>query len=207
VRPLILALLCAAAVHGQELSYGLRIGRAFTDPTRVQLGPSLSYAPTSGASIIGGAVELRVRQFGVAFEVLRRPLDYDLSGPNVDLRTEGSLWEFPLMARYRFRSGYVTPYVGAGVAWNRVSATERGEILQTSPAGPATTQRVSRTPADLRERSVAGTPIAAGLEGTMVFVYFSAELRYTRWHGDNFANAIGPLSRRNQVELLFGIMF
>ena len=95
--------------------------------------------------MVGASGELRLPfRLGIELDILRRPVGYEF-GALTTSRVEGSFWEFPLLVKYRVRPGLVTPFVAGGVAWNRVS--------------------VDGDQGTLARASVAGTPLAGGLEG------------------------------------------
>jgi hypothetical protein len=184
--------LAAAAALPQSLSFGVKAGVPATDLVKSETWQFGRYSPESGRYIIGPVIELRLPfGFGVEFNALYRPVKYRVHyNPFAEPgEASGGAWQFPLLAKYRFGGPFVSPYLSGGFAFNRLSGLK--EL------------------GDLREATVPGFVVAAGLEGRLPFIRLAPELRYTRWTADNLENRGGGfgVSNRNQLEALIGITF
>lgn len=196
-RIALIASLSAAAACGQGLSFGLKLGHPLNDAFRSALlvsgdfaeaGSGRQYLPDSSRYIVGPTVELRLpMRISASLDILYRPLGYKvrtLTAPVSEHKVGAGQWQFPIMVKYRLRSGFVTPYAGGGVSFQRVSGL---------PSGP-----------EVAGSSSKGLVLAGGLEGRLPVFRLSGELRYTRWGSDLLRF---NLSQRNQVELLVGVTF
>jgi hypothetical protein len=139
-------------------------------------------------------IELRLPAgLGVEFNALYRHFDYtNVVGSTVNAVTStgsSGAWEFPLVAKYKFHSHIVRPYVEAGVAWDTLSGV-------TNAVG-ITSQK----------NTVMGAVLGGGIDIHPIFIHISPEIRYTRWTSQHF-NVSGILhSNQDQVEFLVGITF
>jgi hypothetical protein len=125
--------------------------------------------------------------FGVEVNALYRRVGYEVAsdsgGPPSEQneRFTGGLWDFPLIAKYRFDGTDVRPYVGAGWTYRRINDL-------------------------LRFRAGAnGFVLVGGLKINALALSIAPEVRYTRWaHRD-----VEPGFRANkdQAEILVGITF
>lgn len=89
-------------------------------------------------------------------------------------------WEFPVLAKYRFTSGKVRPFIEAGPSF-RAS----GNLNTAAP-------------------SVYGGTAGFGVEAHVGKVKISPVFRYTRWAADAAVAPFGSPTKRDQVELLAG---
>src|SRR5437016_7211763 len=129
MRSLCLLFLSAAAAVAQPFGFGVKGGLPLTDFLTAAKTQKLGYDATTNRYIVGPSVELRLPHgLGIELDVLYRHFGYgsfsSISGITTtvtDARTSGSAWEFPLVAKYRLKSGLVRPYVEAGVSWDRLS--------------------------------------------------------------------------------------
>jgi opacity protein-like surface antigen len=142
---------------------------------------------------------------GVEVDILYRHFDYNGSGTLVDVitnsRTTGNAWEFPLLAKYRFPTKLVHPYVDAGVAWDTLSG-----LTEAITRNSITTSTSS--PAELNTTATRGLVMGAGLSVKLLMVHVSPEIRITRWGTQHFIDPNGLLhSNLNQGEFLLGITF
>jgi hypothetical protein len=116
--------------------------------------------------------------------------------------TQGSSWEFPLVADYHFLKSPVRLYLGGGLV---VAETTTGttEIRTTEVQTGATTVRTEQfraSPSQLPAYVVNG-----GLEWRRSRVVIRPELRFTRWSRvSQYTNAARHL---NQFEYLIGFSF
>jgi len=188
MRPLLLALLSAAAAFGQSFHFGIKGGVPLTD--FIDTASSAAYT-VPNRYIVGATAELRLPWFGLAIEgdALYRHINYTAKLSNVTDRTTASAWEFPLLLKYRFPTPLVRPYVSSGVAWDTLSG-----VTETISGG-------------LANNTTTGFVIGAGVDVHALVIHVSPEIRYTRWASPHF-NLNGILnSNQNQAEFLVGFTF
>jgi hypothetical protein len=82
-----------------------------------------------GRYLIGPEVEVRLPLgLSVEFDALYRHFSYtnfeQFTGTTVTTTGSSGNWEFPLVAKYRFRTGRIRPYVEAGVAWDALAGLQ-----------------------------------------------------------------------------------
>jgi opacity protein-like surface antigen len=211
MRPLFLLLLGAVSVCAQPFGFGVKGGVPVTDFLDTVQNPENFHTSTS-RYIIGPTVELRLPfGFGVELDALYRHLNYTSSGNLVDVivnsRTTGNAWEFPLLAKYRFPSKVVRPYVDAGIAWDTLQGLTQ-TVTNTLIPGGITHTTTSSNPAELHKNTTTGFVVGAGLDVHVLVIHISPEVRYTRWGAEHFLSPNGGLqSNQNQAEFLVGITF
>jgi Outer membrane protein beta-barrel domain len=201
---LLSGLLCLAAggAFAQlPLGIGVKGGVALTDafenntfsiPTGVTLTTYEihNYSPHKDY-IVGPFIELRLPLgFAVEADALYRPLHFAEtssfgSSTAVPFNSASNSWEFPILAKYRFKLPGVRPYVDAGPTFRTT--------------GRFTSYYVSNY----------GVAAGAGVDIKALFLHISPEIRYTHWAADakSLAGATPLYSNVNQVELLVGISF
>ena len=203
MRALFFLLLASTPVFSELISFGVRGGVPLTDAFKI--AEPATYSSDSDRYTIGPMVELHLpRRMSVEFDALYRRIKYRsvLEG-QVQVQTRGNSWQFPLLLKYRFPGGLLQSYLGAGLAFQRLSGVKQVARIFT-------TQRSSQSsePAELSDRSTLGVVLAGGLELRVRFARISPELRYTRWGSKNFKSAAeGFGSQLNQAEFLVGISF
>jgi Outer membrane protein beta-barrel domain len=149
-----------------------------------------NYSPSKDY-IVGPFVELRL-PFGLGVEadgLYRRLHLATITGPMGGSGTpyyeRSSSWEFPILAKYRFKMPIARPYVDAGPSFR-------------------VTDGFPNTLSDH------GFAAGAGVDIKALLLHISPEVRYTHW-GTDAAPAPGngglPRSNVNQFELLAGIAF
>lgn len=187
-----LLLLCTSALaFSQPISGGIKVGLPLTDFLNTVNGVA---STSTNRYIVGPTVELHLPfGFGVEFDALYRHFDYtDIVGSGVNAITStghAGAWEFPLVAKYRFPSHIVRPYVEAGVAWDTLSGV-------TNTLGITT-----------QNGTVMGAVFGGGIDIHAIVIHISPGLRYTRWTSQHF-NVSGVLnSNQSQAEFLVGITF
>ena len=175
-------------------------------------GQNLTASAYTNRYIIGPTAELRLPfGLGVEFDVLYRRFGYSSSGLLAGITstitnktTTGSAWEFPLLAKYRFKGKLVRPFVSAGVAWDKLSGLTQD--VHTIVAG--VTNSTSGTPTELHNDTTRGFVMGGGVEVKALVIRISPEIRYTRWGSAHFVDPIGLISsKQNQAEFLVGITF
>ena len=211
MRLLLLFLFGAASAFGQLFSYGVKAGVPLTDFLNTAESQQFAFNSTTDRFIVGPTAELHLPfGLGVEADILYRRFSYNGSGNLVDVATSsstaGNAWEFPLLAKYRFPTKIVHPYVDAGVAWDTLSGLTQ-TISSTLAPGHTTTTTTS-TPAELNTTATRGFVMGGGLSVTVLVIHLSPEIRFTRWGAQHFIDPNGLLhSNLNQGEFLLGITF
>lgn len=181
-----------------------------SDAFRSQSWRGGRYHADSGRYVIGPAFELRLPlRLSVGLDLLRRSLKYRSEGQTWDLTTTADAWYFPLFAKYRLSDSWVAPFLAGGFAFERLSGIKQvGRIISGTLPRQETPVSTDR-PDELANRSAYGYLLSAGLEGKLAVLRISPEIRYTRWQRDTFLGGGKEfaVSRRNQFEVLVGIMF
>lgn len=186
-----LLLFTCALVFSQPFSAGAKVGLPLTDFLNTVNGATSS---STNRYIVGPTLELHLPAgFGVEFDALYRHFDYtNVVGSGVNAITStgrSGAWEFPLMAKYRFPSRIVRPYVAAGIAWDTLSGV-------TNAVGITTTNS-----------TVTGAVLGGGIDIHAIVIHVSPEIRYTRWTSQHFNISNVLNSNQNQAEFLVGITF
>ncbi|MFY9727072.1 MAG: outer membrane beta-barrel protein [Bryobacteraceae bacterium] len=218
MRSLFVFPLMAIAALAQPVSFGVRAGVPLTDLLNASSAlpqpgspPSRPFTSTTNRYLIGPTIEVRLPLgLSLGFDALYRHYDFSSPGfvtapPAIYImqgaeRAEGGDWEFPLMAKYHFSSKLVRPYVGAGVASDRLGGSSA--IICAINCG------TSSTPPELRHDTVTGFVAGVGIDIHVPALHLSPEIRYTRWGAQHFVSSSGVLSsNQNQAEFLLGITF
>jgi hypothetical protein len=187
----LLLLVPASLAFAQPFTAGIKAGLPLTDFLNTVNGVTSS---TTNRYIVGPMVELRLPfGLGVEFDALYRHFDYtNIVGSGVNALTStghSGAWEFPLVAKYKFPSHLVRPYVEAGVAWDTLSGVTNAVGI-TNQNG-----------------TVMGAVLGGGIDIHLVVLHITPGLRYTRWTSQHF-NLNGVLSsNQNQAEFLVGFTF
>lgn len=187
-----LLLICGAAtVLGQTLEYGVLGGGSLTDAFHSQTVPTGSatlpfdrFYSSSTDWILGASAEFHIKRY-LSLEVngLYRKLHFVTAAvePGGSLNSVSPspviTWEFPVLAKYRFRWRGVQPFVEGGPSFRTA-----GNLNGTDP-------------------SHYGGTAGAGLDVHVGILNISPVLRYTRWSADSIRSA-QPNSDRNQLEFL-----
>lgn len=192
-----LVFLIAASAAAQPFSFGVKAG--------VPLTPFVN-APesTTNRFLIGPTIELRLPLgFAIEADALYRHYKFQAYPSN----TSTGAWEFPLLAKYRFRAPLVRPYLDAGVAWD----TLMGLKQSTFPTFCAPDQIgcVPRPQAGIpvNQGTIPGVVLGGGLDVHALFLHISPEIRYTHWGSQHFAADGAYSSNQTQAEFLLGIAF
>jgi hypothetical protein len=197
--PSLFCLISSSAFAQLPFSIGLKGGvsltNAFQDntysPANTSITSTIHDFSDSKDYIIGPFAELRLPfGLGVEADALYRPLSFATTSqldtnPVSQTFSRFSTWEFPILAKYRFRLPIVKPYIGAGPSFRT-------------------------TTSDTRYLSNRGLAVGAGLDIKALIIHISPEIRYTRWGSDakSIANTGVPaFSNVNQVEFLVGLSF
>jgi hypothetical protein len=213
----------------QPFSFGVKGGVPLTDFLSATNSGGSGYFTTTNRYIVGPEAELRLPfGFGVEFDALYRHLNYTNFSNSVDVllnsSTTSGAWEFPLLAKYRFPTKIVRPYVAAGIAWDTLSGLNQ-TIRQTVIATGVTSTSRTSSPAELGNNTVIGFVAGFGVDLHLLFLNISPEIRYTRWGSRNFSSISAEIgsglnlvpivftnngalqSNQNQAEFLVGFTF
>jgi hypothetical protein len=186
---------------GPQFSFGVIGGAALTDAfghesTGFIIGPNGGIQPMRSRSYstlkdcaIGPMVEVGLPWHGLSVEIdaLYRPMNLTTAG----VASDGSLnsispatvvtWELPALAKYRFGSSSVKPFIESGPSF-RVP----GNLNDASP-------------------STYGGTAGLGVETHLGKLRIGPVVRYIHWAAD--PDYAGSRTKRNQVELLVGLSF
>ena len=220
IGALTMAAFVPALACGQSFWFGVKAGVPITEYFQtgiVYFHPIGSYTNYSAATrryTLGVSAEWRHSQaLGFEADALYKRMGYvafdfairELAAVDV----KGNSWEFPLLAKYRFRRR-LHPYVAAGGVFRYIGPVRgRGQRFEMSPNNSKTATPIDTIhPAELDERSFAGTVGAGGIELRAGRFRLLPEIRYTRW----MTNLSNPYSsalsfKSNQVEVLVGFLF
>jgi opacity protein-like surface antigen len=208
MRSLLLLMIAAAPAFPQSIGFGVKGGLPFTDFTDAVSKGTSGFTDNTKRYIVGPMLELRL-PFGLAIEAdaLYRRFNYNqfIGGTTgtTYVSTSGNAWEFPLLAKYRFKAPVARPYIEGGLAWDTLSG-----LKQTVQNAVANTGIVSRAPAELNKNTTTGFVMGVGLDVKALFIHIQPEIRYTRWGSKHFLDPNGGLSsNQNQAEFLVGIGF
>lgn len=213
MRLLLLLLAGGGCAFSQPFTGGFRGGIPFTDFLSAAESGSVSYSTVTNRYILGVTAELRLPfGLGVELDAMYRHLNYASNSGTTGVTTvftssstTANAWEFPLLAKYRFPSKLVRPYVDAGVAWDTLQGLS--QTVQKVVAG-GTTTTTSSSPAELNQTTTMGFVTGVGVDVHALVVHISPEIRYTRWGAKHFLDTSGLLSsNQNQAEFLVGITF
>ena len=198
-RQILLFILLSAGASSAfaQLPFGLGLkgGVSLTDAYQSNMLVDVHTYSDAKDYIIGPFAELRLPfGFGVEADALYRPLSFATQAPGFSSSTRFSTWEFPILAKYRFKFPIVRPYIDAGPSFR--TTTSNTQLLSNH-----------------------GIAVGGGLDIKALFLHLSPEIRYTRWGSDSSNGSIpagtgtlsfGPgyaQSNVNQVEFLIGISF
>lgn len=201
---LFLFLLAAPAAFGQ-LSFGVKAGVPLTDTLEVAKNVSNGYTTNTKRYTVGPMVELRLPWgLGVEVDALYKNVNYNGTTLVSSSSTTGSAWQFPVLAKKRFGSGAVRPYIGAGPAFQHLFGLKQVTRFFTTSSTATTND-----PPELDSRSGIGGVLEAGFELHVGPLKLSPEIRYTRWGSPSFLSTLRRSIdlNRNQAEFLLGIAF
>jgi opacity protein-like surface antigen len=213
MKPLCLLILAAAAALAQPFSIGVKGGMPLTDFVSVVRAQNINASTTTNRYILGVTGEARL-PFGLGVEVdlLYRHFRYssssvigNLTSNLTNIDTTSGAWEFPILAKYRFKGKIVRPFVDAGVAWDKLSGLTQ---TVTNVVASVTNSKTTSSPAELSNDTTRGFVMGAGVDVKALVIHISPEVRFTRWGAKHFIDPTGLLnSKQNQAEFLVGITF
>src|SRR3954447_13074785 len=116
MKALCLLLFSAAAAVAQPIGFGLKGGLPLTDFLNAAKTQNIGFDTTTNRYIVGPSIELRLPHgLGIELDALYRHFGYSSFFHAIalatDAQTSSSAWEFPLVGKYKFKSGLVRPYV------------------------------------------------------------------------------------------------
>jgi hypothetical protein len=208
-----LFILAAAAASAQPFSIGVKGGMPMTDFVDVVRAQNISASTTTNRYIVGVTGEARLPfGLGVEVDVLYRHFRYssssgasNLTSNITNIDTTAGAWEFPILAKYRFKGKILRPFVDGGVAWDKLSG-----LTQTVNNVVATVSHSTTTssPPELANSTTRGYVLGAGVDLKLLLIHITPEVRLTRWGAKHFIDTTGFVnSKQNQAEFLVGITF
>jgi hypothetical protein len=215
LRTLIVFFALSGIARGQnlvEVGFGVRGGlvangsvQAFRlcIDTACAFDPSPSFATDRLSGTVGPTVNvLLFDRVEVRFEAVHRrfgyQVDHTIFPPNNVETTQGTVWEYPLLATYHFGSGPIRPFAGGGLS------------LRTTETLSSQTAFSGITPAPLVFRtsgSLSPPPpyyLVAGIDGRISHVSIRPEFRYSHFPVDEGSSAEATL-KPNQFEFLVSV--
>jgi hypothetical protein len=210
MKPLFVLLLISGAALAQPFSAGIKGGLPLTDFLSVVQGTSTT---NTNHYLVGPEVEVRLPLgLSIEFDALYRHFSYtnvlgSVGNAVTSIGSSGN-WEFPLVAKYKFPSKIVRPYVEAGVAWDTLTGLKN--TVTENLCGPSTANPVCNVvaaPPAASSKGTMGVVIGGGVDIHAVVIHVAPEIRFTRWAEDYF-NLSGVLnSGKSQAEFLVGFTF
>ena len=144
------AVACAPRAMAQPFGAGIKLGSTLTNAVSSVESASI---PNSTTLIVGPYVELRLPWgFSIEADALYYPGLYSNAAGGA------SVWQFPILAKYKFLKGPVRPYVEGGPAYSHLSD------VKTLP--------------DLLNDSNYGITLGAGVELKILALRIAPEIRY-----------------------------
>ena len=209
MRLVLLLSIGAVTAFSQPIGFGLKGGIPFTDFTKAVSSGNFRFDDNTRRYIVGPTFELRL-PFSLAIEVdaLYRRFNYNqfINGAagTTSVSTSGNAWEFPILAKYRFKAPIARPYIAGGIAWDTLSGLKQDVRTAIASTGVIS----SSSPNELNEKTTTGFVMGVGLDVKVLLIHVSPEIRYTRWGAKHFLDPNGGLSsNQNQAEFLVGITF
>ncbi|MGO9231427.1 MAG: outer membrane beta-barrel protein [Bryobacteraceae bacterium] len=208
MKSFFLLLLVGATALAQPFSAGIKAGLPLNDFLSEAQGDSTT---KTDHYLIGPEVELRLPLgVSVEFDALYRHFSYvGISGPGNAVTSTGSSgnWEFPLVAKYKFPSKIVRPYVEAGVAWDTLMGLKNTvtEAICGGTSGPVC--NVVAAPPAATSQTTMGVVLGGGVDIHVLVLHVAPEIRFTRWAKEYFDLSGVLNSSKNQAEVLVGFTF
>ena len=190
MRSLLFLLALAGGALAQPFTAGVKVGVPLTDVLNaVGTGAgSIAASTSTDRFLVGVTGELHL-PFGLSVEadVLYRRFSYE---PLSTIQSSSSnAWEFPILAKYKFPSKIIRPYIDGGIAWNTLQGL------------------ASSISSGLKNGTTDGIVLGAGVEIKALIVRISPEIRYTHWSSEAFTAASLLQSNQNQAEFMLGVTF
>jgi hypothetical protein len=183
LKTLVLFVALSSALMAQPLGVGVKLGVPATDAFDVFPLPSFSpFDAEQRPFVFGPYVELRLpARLAIELDALYRSFEFR----NATINESADSWEFPLLLKYRFSSGFIRPYAEGGASFRRLS-----DIGFTT----------------LQNRSNYGVVLGGGLEFNVLLFKIAPEIRYTGWGKREFDEPLLQ-TNRNQLTVLFSLGF
>jgi hypothetical protein len=213
MKPLCLLFFSAATAFSQPFSYGVKGGMPMTDFVDAVRAQNINASTTTNRYIVGVTGEARLPfGLGVEVDILYRHFRYssssgvgNLTSNLTTIDTTSGAWEFPILAKYRFKGKIVHPFVDGGVAWDKLSGLT--QAVTSVVASVAKTTSTS-SPAELANGTTRGYVLGAGVDVKALVIHITPEVRFTRWGAQHFIDPTGIInSKQNQAEFLVGFTF
>jgi hypothetical protein len=175
---------------GRRLSFGVVAGAGLGQDFRPAVSTIAIQHPESNSPMVGANIEYAfTSRWSAEVDGIYRPLHatdvpLDRSGENRDVRFATLTWEFPVLAKYRFKMGTTRPFLEAGPSFRAIGNVE------------------------IAPPSHWGFTGGAGVEFAAWKFKFSPTFRYTRWSaGDAPLYPDSARAYRNESQLLVGFSF
>jgi hypothetical protein len=155
-----------------------------------------SFAANNLPGTLGPAVNVLLHdRVEIRFEAVHRRFGYQTDQTLFSFvgTTQGTLWEYPLLATYHFSSGSIRPFAGGG--------------MSIGITGISTTETVTPTSAFRTSGSLSNWApyyLVAGIDGRISHVSIKPEFRYSHFSVDQNSDAVAVL-KPNQFEFLVGV--
>ncbi len=207
---LLLPLLVGVAAMAQPFSAGIKAGVPMTNLlNEVQ---TIDTTTVTNRYLFGPEVEVRFHNWSIEFDALYRHFNYTnavrviQNGVTTSATTVGTSgnWELPLVAKYRFRSKIVRPYVEAGVAWDTLSGLKNTVSESLCSSGISCSNVY---PPAVGSQATVGAVVGGGIDIHAFVIHVAPEIRFTRWAQQYFNLDDFLKSSKNQVEFLVGFTF
>jgi opacity protein-like surface antigen len=202
----------AASAAAQPFGFGIKGGLPMNDFLSAAKSQNFSFNSHTNRYIVGPMAELRLPAgFGIELDILYRHFGYNSAGLSAIAnivttgQTTANAWEFPLVAKYKFKAPLLHPYVEAGVSWDKLSGLTQTVTSVVASVSKSTT---TSSPPELSRDVTRGFVIGVGVDFKALVIHIAPEIRYTRWGAKHFIDPGGLLnSNLNQGEFLVGITF
>lgn len=185
---LLMAFMTARPARAEQLiSLGFLGGIPLTDAvnTPTQANSALQYLQSTKRYEFGASVSLNLPAgFGAEFDVLHKSFDFRQA--TAAATESSSIWEFPLLAKYRILPGPIRPFVEGGVSFSRITGIS--DLIA------------------LKNRSNDGLVLGGGVEFHLGIVQITPQIRYNNWT-DKYLDLSALKSNQNQATFLVGISF
>ncbi|MBK9166568.1 MAG: PorT family protein [Bryobacterales bacterium] len=174
---------------------------------RLVAGPAMNvfFRRTRGLGIEIGALHQRLRFNGKEVQFI--PIAPGVEGSRGrSWSTSASVWEFPLLLKYRIPAGAFRPYIVAGPSLSRVF--DIGQSLECFDfVSPCRRGSPAGEPLELRRRAFLGLAIGAGVEfNRKHLVSFAPEVRYVHYGARHFEEPSGLIrSGDRRLLLMVGV--
>ncbi len=205
LQVLFIALCLSMTGYGQSFTLGIKVGARLTQ----DLDSSPETASESKRYTIGPTLEIGLwRGLGVEIDALYKRVGMSTFSSFLGFytwsRERSNSMEFPILAKWRWSSKGIRPYVLGGYAFRHISGSGSADWIGTY--GAAQSGSNTYTP---YYRSSSGMVFGAGVELDLWHMKVSPEFRDTTWFTGGLAD-IGSRgyhadSAKNQAEILVGI--